>query len=525
MKALIILALLAPPDSSMLAISGASSLEELDETQVEMYQHLESHPVNLNTASRRQLTASGLLTPYQTASLLEYRASAGDILSLAELAAVDGFGEGFVRALSPYISLRSRAPAGESSSGGGITGEASARMWAKTDDGSAALSYGGKMKIEAGTWLSAAAAFKRSYAPGLSMPEVFNWSAALYGRRIPATLIVGDFNARFGQGLLSWSGFSLSGLSSISSFYKRPSGLSPSFSYTKTGLRGAAAEVELGAVSLSATLAMPPRKGKAATALAGLCWYGLKAQAGLNATYSGKYDYGLSADFRLNAGKTDIFGEAAWRTGTRRPEGLAGAVWNIEYDVKLAGRAVYQQDKATAAIGGQYRQSFASVEGILKKDVGTVKYLISSPIDLSDSLSVTLRLKGRLEKEKGAYYAVRGTFDWTGGRWKARLLADLGKGSIFACLFYLEPGYVSDKFSLYARATLFACDNWDERIYIYERDAPGNFNMKAYYGRGWAASAVAGWKIKKQRVHLRASLTDSSRGTRMELHGQYSIEF
>ena len=53
----------------------------------------------------------------------------------------------------------------------------------------------------------------------------------------------------------------------------------------------------------------------------------------------------------------------------------------------------------------------------------------------------------------------------------------------------------------------------------------GEFNMKAYYGRGWAASAVAGWKIKKQRVHLRASLTDSTRGTRLEFHSQYSVEF
>ena len=166
MKALIILALFAPPDSSMLAVSGASAMEELDETQVEMYQHLESHPINLNTSSRRQLMSSGLFTPFQTASLLEYRAHAGDILSLAELAAVDGFGQSFVRAVTPYISLRTRAPAGESSTGGGIRAEASARMWAKTDDGAAALSYGGKMKIEAGPRLSRSSRVTRPDSPG-----------------------------------------------------------------------------------------------------------------------------------------------------------------------------------------------------------------------------------------------------------------------------------------------------------------------------------------------------------------------
>ena len=525
MKALIILALLAQPDSLVLAVSGASSMEELDETQAEMYQHLESHPVNINTASRRQLTASGLFTPFQTASLLEYRARAGDILSLAELSAVDGFGAGFVRAVSPYISILTRAPAGESSTNNGMSGEASARVWAKTDEGAAALSYGGKIKIEAGTRLSAAVAFKRGYAPGLSLPEVFNWSAALYGRRYPATLILGDFNARFGQGLLSWSGFSLSGLSSISAFYKRPSGLSPSFSYSATGLRGAAAEVELGRFGLSAALAMPTRKGKAATVLAGLSWYGLRAQAGINAVRSPAGVYGLSADFRLNTGKTDVFGEAAWDTAEMQARGLLGAVWNIEYDIKLAGRAMYRQDISSAAIGMQYRQCFASVEGSLKNDIGTIKYLVSASMNLTDNLSASLRLKGRLEKAEGAYNTFRATFDWARGYWKARLLADLGKGESFSSLVYLEPGYTTERISLYARATLFAADIWDERIYIYERDAPGNFNMKAYCGRGWAASVVAGWKIKKQRVHLRASLTDSTRETRLEFHGQYSIEF
>ena len=525
MKALLILALLSQPDSTMLAVSGASSLEELDETQVEMYQHLESHPIHINLASRRQLTASGLFTPFQTASLLEYRARAGDILSLAELSAVDGFGESFVRAISPYVSLRTRAPVGESSKDNGMKAEASARLWAKNDDGAAALSYGGKMKIEVGTRLSAAVAFKRSYAPGLSLPEVFNWSAALYGSRIPATLIMGDFNARFGQGLMSWSGFSLSGLSSISAFYKRPSGLTPSFSYTPTGLRGVASEVELGQFTLSAALAMPQRKGKAATALAGVTWYGLRAQAGLNAVRTGAHAYGLSADFRLNTGKADLFGEAAWNIGTKKPRGLAGAVWNIDYDIKIACRGVYQQDKSSASIGGQLRQSFASVEGIMKKDVGTIKYLVSAPLELSETLSATLRLKGKLVKGNGAYNAFRATIDWTRDKLKARLLSDLSKGDKFSCLFYLEPGFVSEVFSLYARATLYACDIWDERIFIYERDAPGSFNMKAYCGRGWAASVVAGWKIKKQRVHLRASLTDSTRETRLEFHGQYSIEF
>lgn len=525
MKALLILALCAQPDSLVLAVSGASALEDLDESQMELYQHLETNPVNINFASRSALLSCGLFTQFQVVSLIEYRSQWGDILSMAELAAVDGFGESFARAVAPYVSLRSRAPAGQSSAALERRGEASARVWAKGEDGAGALSYAGKAKYGVGSIFSAGVAFKRSYAPGLSLPEIFNWSVALSGRRIPATLIVGDFNARLGQGMLMWSGFSLSGASSISAFYKRPSGLSPSVSYTPTGLRGAAAQLELGQFTLGAALALPARKGRAGTALAGVSWYGLRAQAGLNAVRSAHGTLGLSCDFRLNTGKTDLFGEAAWSSDTRKMRGLAGAVINFDYDIKLAGRASWQPDKAAAALGFQYLQNFASIEAGLKKDVGTIKYLISAPITLPWNISASLRLKGRLEKDKGAYNAFRATIDWAASKWKLRLLTDLGKGTSFAGLAYLEPGYVTDTFSLYARATLFTSSTWDERIYIYERDAPGNFNMKAYYGRGWAASAVAGWKIKKQRVHLRASLSDSTRGTRLEFHGQYSIEF
>ncbi len=333
MKALLILALCAQPDSLVLAVSGASALEDLDESQMELYQHLETNPVNINFASRSALLSCGLFTQFQVVSLIEYRSQWGDILSMAELAAVDGFGESFARAVEPYVSLRSRAPAGQSSAALERRGEASARVWAKGEDGTGALSYAGKAKYGVGSILSAGVAFKRSYSPSLSLPEVFNWSVALSGRRIPATLIVGDFNARLGQGMLMWSGFSLSGASSISAFYKRPSGLSPSVSYTPTGLRGAAAQLELGQFTLGAALALPARKGRAGTALAGVSWYGLRAQAGLNAVRSAHGTLGLSCDFRLNTGKTDLFGEAAWSSDTRQMRGLAGAVINFDYDI------------------------------------------------------------------------------------------------------------------------------------------------------------------------------------------------
>ena len=79
-----------------------------------------------------------------------------------------------------------------------------------------------------------------------------------------------------------------------------------------------------------------------------------------------------------------------------------------------------------------------------------------------------------------------------------------------AGLAYLEGGRKTDWFSAYLRGTIFIVDNWDDRIYSYERDAPGNFTVPAYYGRGWSLSAVSGCKLRLGRgralkLYFRAS--------------------
>ena len=71
---------------------------------------------------------------------------------------------------------------------------------------------------------------------------------------------------------------------------------------------------------------------------------------------------------------------------------------------------------------------------------------------------------------------------------------------------------MTDRFSAYLRGTVFIVDNWDDRIYSYERDAPGNFTVPSYYGRGWSLGAYAGAKFglgkkkyKALKLYFRAS--------------------
>ena len=59
----------------------------------------------------------------------------------------------------------------------------------------------------------------------------------------------------------------------------------------------------------------------------------------------------------------------------------------------------------------------------------------------------------------------------------------------------MEIGYKHPLWYLYLRQGAFMVDDWDDRIYVYERDAPGNFNVPALYGRGFWTSMYLSWKF------------------------------
>ncbi|MBQ6245084.1 MAG: hypothetical protein IJK55_10290, partial [Bacteroidales bacterium] len=90
---------------AVLVLSGASCAEELSEDEMARYQSLAAHPVDLNAAGRSRLLATGLLSPYQVASLLDYRERSGAVLSWTELGLVDGFGAELAAALQEFCTL------------------------------------------------------------------------------------------------------------------------------------------------------------------------------------------------------------------------------------------------------------------------------------------------------------------------------------------------------------------------------------------------------------------------------------
>ena len=78
-------------EEAVLRVVGVMQIEDADAEDVERLTDLLRHPVRINAAGRRELEAAGLFTPFQIASLLDYRERHGDIMSLTELSSVDGF--------------------------------------------------------------------------------------------------------------------------------------------------------------------------------------------------------------------------------------------------------------------------------------------------------------------------------------------------------------------------------------------------------------------------------------------------
>lgn len=283
-------------EDAVLLLCGAGTLEELSEDEWERYRHLADHPLDLNACTRSAMLSSGLFSPFQAASLLDRRMRDGDILSYTELGYTDGFTPELARALSHFVVLRSRNPPGKPSvpqlhaslllrtscSGSSSVPAARAALQTaaahstsganstafgknpsaatsnsasgKNDPFSGSAAFGIKTAISLEGRLDAFWSARKSYSDRTFGPGTI--SLAIYGKFIPGRILLGDYSARFGQGLLLWSGFSIAGFSSVQSFRRNASGLSASSSFTRT-LHGIGLDLALGRSTISAVWSTP----------------------------------------------------------------------------------------------------------------------------------------------------------------------------------------------------------------------------------------------------------------------------
>ncbi len=597
MKTLLLLLALSGPlgfQQAVLALSGASCVEELSEEEMARYQSLAAHPVDLNAAGRSRLLSTGLLTPFQVASLLDYRTRTGAILSWTELGLVDGFSPELVAALQEFFVLGfDGAPPGRREDRRvrqslTLRGGARANGTPFQYDNPAAVG-GAKYELTVGE----RAAFYWSSRTTYSDPQfsVGTLSAAYYGRRTLGQLIVGNFGARFGQGLVQWSGFALSGYNSLGAFRRNGTGFSPTGSYSPA-LFGLAADWHFGPWRLSAGYSLAPSSAAlfarsfsetvvAGQPIANLTYVGRSISAGLTATGEA-----ASLEARLALPAWSLFGEFALRyprsllsvpapsfssdPPAAHPwtaQAVAGAIWIPAYGHRtgIVGRWLgYGAEYSGVAFGYEGPALSATADVSVRPDTRAfqLKSLFQwHPTFVLNSTTLQPQLRAQLRwrpadaaplsssalpvssspnssawasvfpfAASGLRMDLRGMLTATIGPWffAGRYDAVFGKGP--AWNWYVETGWKSETFSAYLRGGIFKVDNWDDRIYVYERDAPGSFTVPSRYGRGWDAALYAAWRparrhslwLRLETVRYPWNLTPKD--ARLELRLQYRYQ-
>ena len=499
----------ASQDASVLRaalyLSGSSSIEEVDQEWIDRLEGMGKIRINGNRLR------PGILTDYQIAALADYRATQGDILSWEELMLVDGFGREAVEALQPFLSLESRRLPG-STDKGRTRLDALVRTTLKQ--------VGVKAKVSGESWRVGGA---------WRNPD---WTAHAEADTRWGRLVLGDFNVRYGEGLAQWSGFAMESLSTVEAFIRRSTGISPVWSYTSSSVhRGLAYEYG-------------GRRWRASA------WGTLGKHFGAHGEYLGRWGQagaslawtpdGLSAsvETRLNLKGADYMAEVAWKN--RSVAGKASLRRKAGELGKWALQARFVPSKFSGKKYGEYglAAGYSLQSGHWKTLAGKTGFGSSVPLyklsitldgamlpvggvdprrlqirgyvnwdwQLASAWSLSLRLTERYRNYEAPRAALRMDVKFAHGPWLSVLRGEAVRCKSWGLMSYLEGGYKNDFLSSYLRFSAFRIPEWADRIYCYERDAPGTFSVPAYSGTGLSGSLVAGYKLRLWRLTFKANL-------------------
>ena len=549
--------------SAIMHFAGVSSEEELDEHFVEQLERLLSRPLRINQQSLSMIKESGLFTHYQIVSLEDYRLRHGDVMSLTELAALDGFGQEFTRRIAPFISLESTGyPVNRHNCR--VSQELNLRGGIRYNE-FLYNNYSLKYHIEAGERIAAHFALAKS--SGSTTPDSYSGHIVWYFKRRSAFITIGDFNARFGQGVAMWNGLTLSGTSRPSGYLRRSTSLSPSSSYTGAySFRGICAEATMSRLRISTMAAVSQFDPSISS-------YGMMPAVNVSLLCrNGKVGITHFADFRLKDARcnipdmktsfdigftikgTDIFAEAAYDWVSASAASVAGAVFPVgedlrlasmlrlyppeynpsysgaarsltkcsnEYSMSLSGEFAcgeWMKVNGTEGFGSSMRRmsGFISLDGaylpVAKDDSmksHQLKALAEVKMYLSPSLSLKVRFSERYRSWDTPFRTdMRLDLSYFTKIHTLNFRLNALKCNGYGLLSYIEYGLKIRSFYAYIRQGVFRVDDWDDRIYAYERDAPGSFNVPAFYGRGLWTAATGCWKFARWgRAYFRAAFT------------------
>lgn len=263
--------------SNILEDVSSLSDDEIDlDALVEDLVYFIDNPINLNAATEEQLGKLVFLSDFQILSLLDYVKTNTKMLTIYELQMVYGFDYNDIQRLLPFVTVAPVAEKFDPFSGfrygrsdlfvrtkslietqKGYTPAPESNPTATRYAGSK-LNYYTRFSIK--TRKHFQAGFVAEKDPGEELlvgspktPDHLSFHAMLSDVGPIQTIVVGDFNAQFGQGLTMWTGTSFGKSSDVAGFRKRARGLNR---YSSTDenlfLRGAGATVKLGMFNVTA---------------------------------------------------------------------------------------------------------------------------------------------------------------------------------------------------------------------------------------------------------------------------------
>lgn len=553
---------------------GISEEEEMDPYEMERLSDFLERPLKINVESLAGMLSSGFLSRYQVVSLMDYRARHGDVLSLVELSALDGFGTEAVRKIAPFISLYSpRLPGARNDETVQAENDIVVKCNLKYTDGghSAGFGYGMKYRVRCGESLSLGLSLSRSADARSFAPDAYSGFISYELKSKPVKVIIGDFNARFGQGLALWNGMTMSGLSSPDGFKRNAAGISSSWSFTGgSAFTGLAAQASWRQFSFSFMTSLPEIKSLSDTEklavlpAVNVSWDGKSAHIGL--THYAEFtslvsmrrawipDMKTAVDMTVCVKGVDLFAEVASDWVNMSIAGIAGAsfpagdamrmssiirYYPSDYESGRSGApriGSYCTNEFGAAVSGRFsygryvniagRQGFGSSrrihDGTFAVDVCLnpspkedahisvqVTPVIMWDVLVSEKMKLVLRVKERMRTWGRRFRTdVRSDVQWWSSCFTFMMRLNLLQCVSLGSLAYVEGSYNKRQLSFHLRQGVFFIDNWDDRIYAYERDAPGNFNVPAFYGRGVWTSLAGSCKFSRWgRIYLRGSYT------------------
>lgn len=545
-------------DEYIMRFLGAESLEDIDEESAEKLAAYLNHPLMLNQASMSRIVSSGLLSRYQAVSMADYRARHGDVLSLVELSMIDGFGADFVERLAPFISLASGYRPGQNNARHHpLKTEITTRAGLKYNDGMKWTSAV-KVRMESGRRLDLSLAISSPYGGFAADRLLYTASVELNLAKVPVRMLAGDFNARFGQGLVLRNGLSLSTLASPSAFMKNPTGLSRTSSFTgSSAFMGVGCEASFRNIVLTGFLAFPGIRQlksvkedfKMMPAL-NLSWFFRHGQVAVT-HYAVSSVLGQSGpeeswmwsaiDTRWCFNGCDLFGEVAYDWKTYSPAALVGTLYPIGGIGRMAVMARWYPSLFHPFAAGAFGSgtTINNEYGMtLSSEIGTSatahRLVLTAdaahfPLPKKDDRGGSIQVKGLLTWEWKALTCLtvkvraQERFRTWGMPFRTDIRTDVvAESGCFSStlrlnalncaglglLSYIEVGCKRQKYSVFLRQGFFKIDDWQDRIYVYERDAPGSFNVPAYYGRGlWTAVTGSARLSRWGKLYLRAAYT------------------